>query len=43
MNQCGINLSNEEPQLLEYDWEKEPSYFSPQQLQRFGTEGKGGR
>ena len=38
-----INLTNEEPKLVEYDWEKEPGYFTPQQLQKFGTEGKGGR
>lgn len=35
-----VNLTNEEPQQLEYDWEKEPGYFSPQQLQKFATAGK---
>ncbi len=35
-----INLTNEEPKLIEYDWEKEPAYFSPQQLQKFATAGK---
>lgn len=38
-----INLTNEEPKLLEYDWEKDPKYFTPQQLQKFATEGKAGR
>ncbi|MDO9453063.1 MAG: DUF1329 domain-containing protein [Stagnimonas sp.] len=38
-----INLTNEEPRLVEYDWEKDPKYFTPQQLQKFGAEGKGGR
>jgi hypothetical protein len=32
-----INMTNEERKLIEYDWEKEPSYFSPQQLQKFAT------
>jgi hypothetical protein len=35
-----LNLTNEEPKLVEYDWEKEPSYFTPQQLQKFATAGK---
>ena len=38
-----INLSNEEKNLIEYDWEKDPTYFSPQQLQKFATAGKTGR
>jgi len=38
-----INLTNEEKSLIEYDWEKDPKYFTPQQLQKFGAEGKGGR
>lgn len=38
-----INLTNEEKSLLEYDWEKDPKYFNPQQLQKFATEGKAGR
>jgi hypothetical protein len=32
-----INMTNEEKNLIEYDWEKEPSYFSPAQLQKFAT------
>ena len=32
-----INMTNEERNLIEYDWEKEPSYFSPAQLQKFAT------
>ncbi|MDB5985955.1 MAG: hypothetical protein JWR16_1008 [Nevskia sp.] len=35
-----VNLTNEEPKMVEYDWEKEPSYFTPQQLQKFATAGK---
>ncbi|MGH8541138.1 MAG: DUF1329 domain-containing protein [Stenotrophobium sp.] len=35
-----VNLTNEEPKLVEYDWEKPPSYFTPQQLQKFATAGK---
>jgi len=35
-----LGLTNEEPKLIEYDWEKEPAYFSPQQLQKFATAGK---
>ncbi len=38
-----INLTNEEKSLIEYDWEKDPKYFNPQQLQKFATEGKAGR
>lgn len=38
-----INLTNEEKSLIEYDWEKDPKYFTPQQLQKFGAEGKAGR
>ena len=38
-----INLTNEEKSLIDYDWEKEPKYFNPQQLQKFATEGKAGR
>jgi hypothetical protein len=30
-----INMTNEEKKLIEYDWEKDPKYFSPQQLQKF--------
>lgn len=37
-----INLTNEEKKLIEYDWEKEPKYFTPQQLQKFATAGKTG-
>jgi hypothetical protein len=35
-----LNLTNEQSQQIEYDWEKAPSYFSPQQLQRLATAGK---
>jgi len=35
-----VNLVNEESEAPEYDWEKEPTYFSPQQLQKFATAGK---
>jgi hypothetical protein len=34
-----LNLTNEEPKQIEYDWSKEASYFSPQQLQKFVTGG----
>jgi hypothetical protein len=30
-----LNMTNEERKLIEYDWEKEPGYFTPQQLQKF--------
>ncbi|MFA5937923.1 MAG: DUF1329 domain-containing protein [Sinimarinibacterium sp.] len=32
-----INLTNEERKLIEYDWEMEPSYFTPGTLKRFAT------
>jgi len=32
-----INLTNEERQLIEYDWEETPGYFSPSTLKRFAT------
>ncbi len=35
-----LNLTNEESRQIEFDWEKEPSYFSPQQLQRLATAGR---
>jgi len=35
-----VNLFNEEPQQVEYDWEQSPSYFTPQNLQKFATAGK---
>ena len=35
-----VNLTNEEPQQVEYDWEQSPGYFTPQQLQKFATAGK---
>ncbi|MES2682379.1 MAG: DUF1329 domain-containing protein [Pseudomonadota bacterium] len=38
-----INLTNEEKSLFDYDWEKDPKYFNPQQLQKFAAEGKAGR
>lgn len=34
-----LNMTNEESQIIEYDWQKPPSYFTPQQLQRFATAG----
>lgn len=37
-----INLTNEESKLIEYNFEKPPSYFTPQQLQKFATAGKAG-
>ena len=35
-----VNLTNEESQQVDYDWEQPPSYFTPQQLQKFATAGK---
>jgi hypothetical protein len=35
-----LNLTNEESQQIEYDWHKDPSYFTPQQLQRLATSGR---
>ncbi len=35
-----LNLTNEESRQIEYDWEKDIGYFSPQQLQKFATGGK---
>lgn len=35
-----VGLTNEEPKLIEYDWEQGPAYFSPQQLTKFATAGK---
>lgn len=32
-----INLTNQERKLIEYDWEADPSYFSPATLKRFAT------
>lgn len=32
-----LNLTNEEKDLIEYDWEVEPSYFTPSNLKRFAT------
>lgn len=32
-----INMTNEERKLIEYDWSKDPSYFSPASLKRFAT------
>lgn len=32
-----LNLTNEEKELIEYDWEVEPSYFTPSNLKRFAT------
>ena len=31
-----VNMGNEEKQMIEHDWEKPSSYFTPQQLQKFG-------
>jgi hypothetical protein len=33
-------MMNEEPKLIDYDWEKDPSYFTPQQLEKFASTGK---
>ena len=30
-----INMTNEEPKLIEYDWSASPDYFTPKQLERF--------
>lgn len=32
-----VNMTNEEKKVIDYDWEKEPSYFTPRQLQKFAT------
>ena len=32
-----INMTNEEPKLIEYDWEKDASYFTPRQLEKFAA------
>lgn len=32
-----INMTNEEKKVIEYDWEKEPSYFTPTTLKKFAT------
>lgn len=32
-----INLTNEEKELVEYDWEVSPDYFTPPSLKRFAT------
>jgi len=32
-----LNMTNEEKKSVDYDWEKEPSYFTPRQLQKFST------
>lgn len=32
-----INLTNEEKELVEYDWEADPDYFTPSSLKRFAT------
>ncbi|NGY03431.1 DUF1329 domain-containing protein [Solimonas terrae] len=34
-----INMTNEERNLIEYDWNAKPSYFTPQALKRFATSG----
>jgi len=35
-----VNLYNEEAQQIEYDFERDPSYFTPQELQQFATGGR---
>ncbi len=35
-----VALTNEETRQIEYDWEKSPGYFTPQQLLKFATAGK---
>jgi hypothetical protein len=32
-----INMTNEEKKMIEWDYEKPPSYFTPRQLQKFAT------
>ena len=32
-----INMTNEEKKMIEWDYDKPPSYFTPQQLQKFAT------
>ncbi len=32
-----INMTNEEKNQIEYDYVKKPSYYTPQQLQKFGS------
>ena len=32
-----LNLTNEEKELIEYDWDVEPAYFTPSNLKRFAT------
>lgn len=32
-----VNMTNEEKSVIDYDWEKESSYFTPRQLQKFAT------
>lgn len=32
-----LNMTNEEKKAIDYDWEKEPAYFTPRQLQKFAT------
>lgn len=32
-----LNLTNEEKELIEYDWEADPGYFTPSNLKRFAT------
>ncbi len=34
-----VNMTNEESRMATYNWQKEPSYFTPQQLQIFATAG----
>ncbi|HSW13195.1 MAG TPA: DUF1329 domain-containing protein [Solimonas sp.] len=32
-----INMTNEEKKLIDYDWQAEPSYFTPATLKKFAT------
>lgn len=32
-----LNLTNEEKQLIEYDWDEKPEYFTPANLKRFAA------
>jgi hypothetical protein len=32
-----LNLTNEEKELIEYDWNQDPKYFTPANLKRFAT------
>jgi len=33
-----LNMTNEEPRRIEYDWHEPPSYFTPAKLKRYATQ-----